>query len=154
EVEPSAALAWTLSQSQKWGWERRGFFIGDLLRQELPTSLTFTEPFRPGLIPVVLVHGTLSSAGRWADMLNDLENDGRLRDRYQFWFFHYSTGSPIPYSAMLLRDALTDAVAQLDPGGTDAALRQMVVIGHSQGGLLAKTLPLTSRTPPCHTISR
>ena len=138
EVEPSAALAWTLSQSQKWRWERRGFFLGDLLRQELPTSLTFTQPFRPGLIPVVLVHGTLSSAGRWADMLNDLENDGRVRDRFQFWFFHYSTGSPIPYSAMLLRDALTDVVAQLDPDGTDPALHQMVVIGHSQGGLLTK----------------
>jgi len=154
EVEPSAALAWTLSQSQKWGWERRGFFTGDLLRQELPTSLTFAEPFRLGLIPVVLVHGTLSSAGRWADMLNDLENDGRIRDRFQFWLFHYSTGSPIPYSAMLLRDALTDAINQLDPGGTDAALRQMVVIGHSQGGLLAKMLVIDSGTRIWDTISR
>ena len=154
EVEPSASLAWTLSQSRKWRWEWRGFFVGDLLRQELPTSLTFTQPFRHGLIPVVLVHGTLSSAGRWADMLNDLENDGRIRDRFQFWFFLYSTGSPIPYSAMLLRDALTDAVAQLDPGGTDAALRQMVVIGHSQGGLLAKTLAIDSGTRIWDTISR
>jgi pimeloyl-ACP methyl ester carboxylesterase len=154
EVEPSAALAWTLSQSQKWGWERRGFFTGDLLRQELPTSLTFAEPFRPGLIPVVLVHGTLSSAGRWADMLNDLENDGRIRDRFQFWLFHYSTGSPIPYSAMLLRDALIDAVAQLDPEGTDAALHQMVVVGHSQGGLLAKMLVVDSGTRIWDTISR
>jgi len=154
EAEPSAALAWTLSQSRKWGWERQGFFAGDLLRQELPTSLTFTQPFRPGLIPVVLVHGTLSSAGRWADMLNDLENDGRIRDRFQFWLFHYSTGSPIPYSAMLLRDALTDAVAQFDPGGTDAALHQMVVIGHSQGGLLAKMLVIDSGTRIWDTISR
>jgi pimeloyl-ACP methyl ester carboxylesterase len=154
EVEPSAALAWTLSQSQKWGWERRGFFTGDLLRQELPTSLTFAEPFRPGLIPVVLVHGTLSSAGRWADMLNDLENDGRIRDRFQFWLFHYSTGSPIPYSAMLLRDALTDVVAQFDPQGKDPALHQMVVIGHSQGGLLTKMLAIDSGTRIWDTISR
>jgi pimeloyl-ACP methyl ester carboxylesterase len=154
EVEPSAALAWTLSQSQKWRWERRGFFFGDLLRQELPTSLTFTQPYRPGLIPVVLVHGTLSSAGRWADMLNDLENDGRVRDRFQFWFFHYSTGSPIPYSAMLLRDALTDVVAQFDPEGKDPALRQMVVIGHSQGGLLAKMTVIDPGTRIWDTISR
>ncbi len=154
EVEPTAALAWTLSQSQKWRWERRGFFTGDLLRQELPTGITFTQPFRHGRIPVVLVHGTLSSGGRWADMLNDLENDGRLRDRFQFWFFHYSTGSPIPYSAMLLRDALTEAVAQLDPGGTDLALRQMVVIGHSQGGLLAKMTAVDSGTRIWDTISR
>jgi len=154
EVEPTAALAWTLSQSQKWGWERRGFFVGDLLRQELPTSLTFTQPFLRDRIPVVLVHGTLSSAGRWADMLNDLENDGRIRDRFQFWFFHYSTGSPIPYSAMLLRDALSDVVTQLDPEGTDLALRQMVVVGHSQGGLLAKMTVVDSGTRVWDTISR
>jgi hypothetical protein len=77
EVEPTAALAWTLSQSPKWRWERRGFFLGDLLRTELPSGITFSQPFRRGRIPVVFVHGTVSSAGRWADMLNDLENDPR-----------------------------------------------------------------------------
>jgi hypothetical protein len=35
---------------------------------------------------VVFVHGTVSSPGRWANMLNDLENDGRVRNRFQFWF--------------------------------------------------------------------
>jgi pimeloyl-ACP methyl ester carboxylesterase len=144
EVESTAALAWTLSQSPNWRWERRGFFSGDLLRQELPTALTFAEPFRPGRIPVVFVHGTASSFGRWADMLNDLLNDARVRDRFQFWFFSYATGSPIPYSAMLLRDALIEAVAQLDPKGTDPALREMVVIGHSQGGLLVKMTAVDS----------
>jgi hypothetical protein len=39
---------------------------------------------------------------------------------------------------MLLRDALTKAVAELDPQGKDPGLKQMVVIGHSQGGLLTK----------------
>ena len=37
-----------------------------------------------------------------------------------------------------MREALTAAVARLDPGGTDPALRRMVLIGHSQGGLLVK----------------
>ena len=146
EVEPTAALAWTLSDSPLWRLERRGFFLGDLLGQEIPTSLTFSQPFRHGLIPVVFVHGTASSAGRWANMLNDLENDPRVRDRFQFWFFHYPSGSPIPYSAMLLRDALTQAVARLDPDGRDPALHQMVVLGHSQGGLVAKMTAIDSGT--------
>ncbi len=154
EVEPTAALAWTLSQSPKWRWERRGFFFGDLLRQELPTNLTFAQPFQRGRIPVVFVHGTASSAGRWADMYNDLANDARVRDRFQFWFFHYSTGSPIPYSAMLLRDSLSEAVTQIDPEGTDLALRQMVVIGHSQGGLVAKMTAVDSGTRIWDAISR
>ena len=154
EMEPTAALAWTLGDSRKWSMERRGFFVGDLLRQELPSGLTISQPFRAGRIPVVLVHGTASSAGRWADMVNSLENDPRVRERFQFWFFHYSTGSPIPHSAMLLRDALTATVARLDPAGTDPALRQMVVIGHSQGGLLAKLTAVDSGTRLWDTISR
>jgi pimeloyl-ACP methyl ester carboxylesterase len=154
EGEPTAALAWTLSESPTWRWERRGFFFGDLLRQELPTSLTFVQPFRQGRIPVVLVHGTASSIGRWANMLNDLLNDARVRDRFQFWFFSYATGGPIPHSAMLLRDALTEAVAQLDPEGTDPALREMVVIGHSQGGLLVKMTAVDSGQRLWEAISR
>jgi triacylglycerol esterase/lipase EstA (alpha/beta hydrolase family) len=41
---------------------------------------------------------------------------------------------------MLLREALEETVARLDPEGRDPALRRMVVIGHSQGGLLTKCL--------------
>ena len=39
---------------------------------------------------------------------------------------------------MELRDELSATVKRLDPEGRDPALRQMVVIGHSQGGLLTK----------------
>jgi pimeloyl-ACP methyl ester carboxylesterase len=154
EVESTAALAWTVSQKPNWRWERAGFLRGDFLGQELPTSLTFVQPFRPGLIPVVFVHGTASNPGRWADMLNDLLNDPRVRNRFQFWFFTFPSGSPVPYSAMLLRDALTDAVADLDPQGTDPALGQMIVIGHSQGGLLVKMTAIDSGSRIWDTISR
>ena len=41
-------------------------------------------------------------------------------------------------SAAELREALADMVKTLDPQGKDPALRQMVVVGHSQGGLLTK----------------
>src|SRR5262249_3524517 len=127
EVESTAALAWTLSQAPQWRLERRAFFFGDLRRQELPTKLIFAQPFRPGRIPVVFVHGTASSVGRWADMLNHLLNDTPVLDRFQFWFFTFPSGSPIAYSAMLLRDALTEAVGQLDPEGADRALHEMVL---------------------------
>ena len=64
----------------------------------------------------------------------------QIREHFQFWFFSYDTGNPIPYSALLLREALRDAVAKVDPDRTRSGLRRMVVIGHSQGGLLAKML--------------
>jgi pimeloyl-ACP methyl ester carboxylesterase len=137
EAEPSAALAYTLSDPAIWAVELRGFFAGALLGG-LPTQLGALQPYQPGRFPVVFVHGTASSVGRWADMVNDLQIDPLIRDRFQFWFFAYETGNPIPYSALVLRDALSEAVEDLDPDGDDAALRDMVVIGHSQGGLLTK----------------
>jgi hypothetical protein len=43
-----------------------------------------------------------------------------------------------------LRKAIEDAVYKLDPQGRDPALQRMVLIGHSQGGLLAKMLVIDS----------
>jgi hypothetical protein len=45
---------------------------------------------------------------------------------------------------MLLRDALTNIVAELDPEGKDPGLKQMIVMGHSQGGLLTKMTAIDS----------
>lgn len=144
EAEPSATLAYTLSQSQLWRLERRGFLRGDVVGKRVEQSLAFLEPYQRGRIPVVFVHGTASSPVRWADMLNVLMNDHRLRDRLQFWFFFYNSGSAIPYSALRLRQTLTQAVAAIDPDGSDPALQQMVVVGHSQGGLLARLTAIES----------
>ena len=63
----------------------------------------------------MFVHGTASSAARWADMINDLSSDTELRQRYAMWFFSYDSGNPIAYSGMQLRDSLTEAVTRADP---------------------------------------
>jgi pimeloyl-ACP methyl ester carboxylesterase len=162
EVEPSAAFAYTLSESAIWDWELRGFLVGDLLKGlvvatkagEARAQLLFMQPYRRGRIPVVFVHGTASGPGRWADMMNSLENDPWLRTRFQYWFFYYDTGNPITYSADVLRTSLRLIVQQLDPDGTDPALRQMVLIGHSQGGLLAKMTAIDSGSRLWDTISQ
>ena len=155
EAEPSAALAYSLTRSRFWEWELRGVLVGDLLGQEkIKRQIEFVEPYRRGRIPVVFVHGTASSPGRWADMLNVLSNTRGLRDRYQYWFFFYETGNPISYSAMKLRETLTSVVESLDPHGSDPALRQMVLIGHSQGGLLAKMAVIDSGTRLWDAFSR
>jgi pimeloyl-ACP methyl ester carboxylesterase len=162
EVEPSAAFAYTLSESAIWDWELRGFLVGDLLKGlvvatkagEARAQLLFMQPYRRGRIPVVFVHGTASGPGRWADMMNSLENDPWLRTRFQYWFFYYDTGNPITYSADVLRTSLRFIVEQLDPDRTDAALQQMVTIGHSQGGLLAKMTAIDSGTRLWDTVSQ
>jgi pimeloyl-ACP methyl ester carboxylesterase len=139
EADETAVLAYVLASPQIWERELKAFFSG-VFSESAPTQLASIDAYRPGRIPVVFVHGTASSAGRWGDMVNDLLDDPRVRDRYQFWFFTYDTGNPVLYSASLLREALADAVRKLDPAGSDPALSEMVVIGHSQGGLLAKAL--------------
>lgn len=140
ETDHSAALAYTLNDSPLWDFEIAGFRRGDfdLFGKKTEGNLFFIQPYRPGRIPVVFVHGTASSPARWAQILNELQSDTRITSRYQFWFYMYNSGNPIALSAMHLREKLDKAVRDLDPKGGDAALREMVVIGHSQGGLLAK----------------
>ena len=143
EADETAVLAYVLASPEIWERELKAFFSG-VFSESTPTQLASIDAYRPGRIPAVFVHGTASSAGRWGDMVNDLLDDPRIRDRYQFWFFTYDTGNPVLYSAALLREALQDAVRKLDPAGTDPALSEMVVVGHSQGGLLAKAMVVDS----------
>jgi pimeloyl-ACP methyl ester carboxylesterase len=143
EAEPTAALAAGLTESRFWERELR-MFLGNLLGVHGGSGIAALRPYRRGRIPVVFVHGTASSPGRWADMVNDLVADKRLRHRYAFWFFRYDSGQPIAYSAWQLRDALAKGVERADPGGSDPCLRDMVVMGHSQGGLLTKLTAIDS----------
>ncbi len=59
------------------------------------TGIFLLDPYEPGKIPVVFVHGLMSSPEAWDNAMNDLRGDPELRKRYQFWMFFYSTGNPI-----------------------------------------------------------
>ncbi len=138
EADPTAALALSFTGIPIVEVEMFGLLgrISGKLANRPP--LISTTPYKPGLIPVVFVHGTESSVLRWAEMYNRLLADPEIRQRYQFWFFQYDSGNPIALSSLRLREALSAALARLDPEGKDPALRQMLLIGHSQGGLLVK----------------
>lgn len=147
EYEITSALADSLEGAPVWDTEIAGFRSGSLkaLTEEgAGDGLFLYGPHRRGHIPVVLVHGTASSPARWAEMINEVGNDPRLFSTYELWLFMYTTGNPIAYSAQLLRDALSRVVGELDPEGTDPGLQRMVVIGHSQGGLLTKMTAVDS----------
>jgi pimeloyl-ACP methyl ester carboxylesterase len=100
------------------------------------------EPYQPGKIPVVMVHGLLSSPVTWAPMFNDLQADPVLRKRYQFWVYFYPTGMPFLATAAELRKDLTKMRQALDPEGTDRALDDMVLVGHSMGGLISRLMTI------------
>ena len=135
EADLTAHRAYTLNQSFVWSAERLQFLSPD---RGLKSQLILTEPYAPGKIPVVFVHGTFSSPVWWGEMFNTLEADPEIRKRFQIWMYLYSSSQPIVISAAEFRDAITNQIYALDPKDQDPALQQMVVIGHSQGGLLAK----------------
>ncbi len=152
ESEPTAALAASLSESRFWKNEMK-VFLGNAIGVRQESALNGIRPYEKGRIPVVFVHGTASSPARWADMINDMLADARLRERFAFWTFTYDSGNPIAYSAWQLRDALTKAVRRGDPAGNDPCLGDMVVLGHSQGGLLTKNTAIDSGNQFWATIS-
>ncbi len=136
EAQTTTAYAHLLGTSPVWDFEFAGFLSGS--DETIPPGISLMEPYRPDAIPVILVHGTASSPGRWAGLFNDLNNDPTIQKHFQFWFFAYNSGNPIAYSASQLRKAIAGTVHALDPAGNDPGLRNMVLIGHSQGGLLVR----------------
>ena len=132
QADLTAPLAYRLNDSQLWNAGLWDFLDSN----DAKRNMLFIQPYERGRIPVVLVHGTGSSPVWWAEMVNTLRHDPVIRNRYQFWFYEYSSNLPVPTSGAFLRETLTEMVHRLDPKHIDPALQQMVIIGHSQGGLL------------------
>ena len=103
-----------------------------------PMGLSIPSPYQPGKIPVVLIPGLWLGPNCWSPAIRAFEADPDVSATHQVWTFGYASGDPLPYSAMMLRRAIIDARRRLDPDRSDPTLDQMVLIGHSMGGLVAK----------------
>jgi pimeloyl-ACP methyl ester carboxylesterase len=153
EYDQSTTRALGLAEAVAWSDEYNGFLNGTLFENKKP-QLIALEPHQHGLMPVILIHGTASSPFRWADMVNDLLEDPQIRNHFEFWFFSYASGNPIPYSALQLRQAIEQTLVQLGGVQADPALGEMTLIGHSQGGLLAKMLVINPGDQLWNGVSR
>jgi hypothetical protein len=136
ECDLTTPLTYFLHNTALREFDYEGFVNSDRLQPE--NGIYLMEPYQPGKIPVLLVHGLLSSPVTWMPMYNDLRADPAIRSRFQFWFFLYTTGTPYLQSAADLREALARTRERLDPEHRDPALDQMVCVTHSMGGLLSK----------------
>ena len=152
ESDSTAAFAYQLNNSPLYAMEIAAFFNGSvftsgLIPKDRAQDGIFTlQPYKAGKIPIVLVHGTASSPARWAELINELNGDPKIRERFQIWLFIYDSGRGVGYSAGRLRKALTNTLHELDPESKDPALQNMIVMGHSQGGLLTKLTAIDSGT--------
>ncbi len=108
-------------------------------------GLYMMQPYDPDRIPVVFVHGLMSNIRTWIQMVNTLQNDPVIRKKYQFWFYTYSSGTPILFSAADMRAALDRTAAEIRKRYPENQLDRMVLVGHSMGGLLSKTMVQNGR---------
>jgi pimeloyl-ACP methyl ester carboxylesterase len=126
----SFALALAREKPQKLGLIR-------LLRPEEyagTARVARLQPYDPNKAVVLVVHGLMDTPATWTPLLNHLRADRDIRRNYQFWFFSYPSGYPYPYSALILRQEL-DAIEKKYP-----LRKPMVLIGHSMGGCISRTL--------------
>ena len=92
------------------------------------------QPYDPKKIPLLCIHGLGDSHATWSPLIETLRGDATIRQNYQMWFFSYPTGLPYPLMASVLRRQM-DAFDATYPGH-----KPFVVIGHSTGGMIARTL--------------
>lgn len=119
---------------------KQGRFLGLLRPAELEErdvkGLVCLGRYDPDKIPVILVHGLMSSAATFDNLINRLVQDADIRRRYQFWLYNYPTGVAWTVTAESYRAALEDARRALDPQHRNRNWDKKVLIGHSMGGLI------------------
>jgi pimeloyl-ACP methyl ester carboxylesterase len=128
----SAPLALALADLKPRKKELEGLFKPEDFESKI--RLARLQPYDPNKIPILCIHGLGDSQATWAPLIQTLRGDPVVRKNYQFWFFSYPTGYPYPLSAAALRKRM-DAINAYYPNH-----RKVVVIGHSMGGMIARTL--------------
>jgi hypothetical protein len=100
------------------------------------TGIYFVTPYDPKKIPIVFVHGLVSSPDAFKNMINELVPEPWFRQNYQIWLYNYPTGNPWIFSSMKFREVMGEACAYARSNGGPGRLNEMVICAHSMGGLL------------------
>ncbi|HEY8960661.1 MAG TPA: alpha/beta fold hydrolase [Luteolibacter sp.] len=129
EADFAAPLAYYPNQAETWNGVMGALRVEKHMDK---TGLFMMQPYDPDRIPLIFVHGLISTPQMWRSVINELERDPVIRARYQCWVFRYPTGNPPAYSAMRLREELATA-RRLHPG-----MKRYLLVGHSMGGILSR----------------
>ena len=113
------------------------FDSGDML--EAP-HVYLMQPYQPERKTVIMIHGLASSPEAWINAANEIMGDDTLSRNYQIWQVYYPTSFPIPMNNALIRKAITRTLHELDPAGTAPASNDILLIGHSMGGVLSRLM--------------
>lgn len=117
--------------------ETTGLFNADKVEDKL--GIYAIEPLSQDKIPLLMIHGLNSSPLIWRRLSWAIFSNPQLSARYQVWHAFYPSGPPPFFNAMRLRK-LTDALLQhISPDLQAVAANNMVIVGHSMGGIISKT---------------
>lgn len=102
------------------------------------------DDYDPDKRPLVMIHGLGSNPLIWARLSQAVWSDPQLDARFQVWHVVYPTNAPTLVLRRRLHEHLDAAWRLLDPEGDDPARRDLVLVGHSLGGVLARLLAADS----------
>lgn len=102
------------------------------------------QPWDPNRRIIFMLHGLGSSPEAWVNVANEIMGDPELRRHFQVWQVYYPTNAPIALNRFEINEAFTNTLKHFDPTGSSPASKNMVFIGHSMGGVLARLLVTSS----------
>lgn len=124
--------------------ERTGLFNADKVEEKL--GIYAIEPLSEDKIPVLMIHGLNSSPLIWRRLSWAIFSNPQLSARYQVWHAFYPSGPPPFFNAMRLRKHADDLLQHISPDLQAVAANNMVLVGHSMGGIISKTFVQNSGT--------
>ncbi len=132
-------------------WLARSGFASQSIRSLLGREggiktprILLMQPYDPDRLTVVMLHGLASSPEAWINVANEVMGDEKLRRNYQVWEVYYPTNLPVAVNLANIRKALDATLQHYDPSGQARASNNMVLIGHSMGGVIARLLVSSS----------
>lgn len=91
-----------------------------------------------------MLHGLASSPEVWINVANEVLGDEHLRRNYQVWQLYYPTNLPLALNNAAIRSVIEETLQNFDPEGTARASHDVVLVGHSMGGVLSRLMVSTS----------
>lgn len=140
--DPAAAYLCLVEVAVVDKLEQSGLFNADKVEDKF--GIYAIEPLRQDKVPILMIHGLNSSPLIWRRLSWAILSEPKLAARYQVWHAFYPSGPPPFFNAMRLRQRTDELLKHISPDMQALAANNMVLIGHSMGGIISKTFVQSS----------
>ena len=135
--DPASAYLCLVESAVADQLEKAGLFNADKVEDKL--GIYAIEPLSKDKIPLLMIHGLNSSPLIWRRLSWAIFSNPQLAAKYQVWHAFYPTGPPPFFNAMRLRKLTDELLLHISPDLQAVAANNMLLVGHSMGGIISKT---------------